>query len=308
MEGFVKSIVKVICIVAFVVLLIFVGNVMIIANNIQNATNVYCAYAFYAVLLVLLLVFVVIPAIKLLRMPSFMDLSKVKNNDTVEKVQKIALNLAANYPAKTEEEKVERKNFVDTVKSLGLSAQDELMECVNNEIDRRFANIDSEIKKYGKHVFVVTAISQNNRLDTFSVLILNFRMINDLIKSTGFRPNNIQMLKIYWRVMVTGAFAYATSDIVDFADETFLSEISTEIGEKVGSSILGKLLGVFTKSLADGAVNGLFTLRLGYVTKRYLQEGFETFNDKNARVRIYKQSLKDAWNCKKLINDVKLAS
>lgn len=309
MEGLVKSIVKVICILAFVAVLLFVGNVMVIASHIQNATNVYCAYAFYAALLVLLIIFVVIPIVKLLRMPSIMELSKVEDGDTVEKVQKIALNLAANYPATNEEEEKEGQTFAETVKGLGLTAKNELMQCVNNEIEKRFNNIDSKIKKYGKHVFIMTAISQNSRLDTVSVLILNFRMINDLIKSTGFRPNNFQMLKIYWRVMVTGAFAYATSEVVDMADESILSELSSNIGESIGSALFGKFLGIFAKSLADGAVNGLFTLRLGYVTKRYLQEGFDKLEDnakENERTKnIYKDSLFEAW---KSIKDIKMAS
>ena len=303
MKDMIRNIVKIMCILVFIVLLLFIGNVMVIANNIQNATNEYVAYAFYAVLLVLLLAFIIIPLVKLLKMPSMMEFPKVDDSYTAEKVQKIALNLAANYP---NNEKVEQKKFTDTVESAGLTDKDNLIKSVNNEIKRRFDNIESIIKRYGKHVFIVTAISQNNRLDTISVLILNFRMIKDLIKSTGFRPSNIQMLQIYWRVIVTGAFAYATSEAVDFADETFLSEMSTEIGEKVGSSILGKLLGVFTKSLADGAVNGLFTLRLGYVTKHYLEEGFDTFKDKTARVKIYKQSLRDAWKIRNVINETEI--
>ena len=309
MEGLIKSIVKVICILAFVASLLFVGNVIVIANYIQTATNAYCAYAFYAALFVLLLVFVVIPIIKLLRMPSVMEFSKVEENDTIEKIQKIAQNLAANYPASNEEEKKEGQLFAKTIKDLGSTAQNDLMECVNNEINKRLNNIDSKIKKYGKHVFIMTAISQNSRLDTISVLILNFRMINDLIKSTGFRPNNFQMLKIYWRVMVTGAFAYATSEVVDMADESILSELSTNIGESIGSALFGKFLGIFAKSLADGAVNGLFTLRLGYVTKRYLQEGFDKLEDeakeKERTKSIYKDSLFEAW---KSIKDIKMAS
>ena len=78
---------KIIGILIFVVLLMFVGNVITIANQIQMVTNVYCAYAFYVVLFVLLLVFVIIPIIKLLKMPVF-SFSKVNNTDySIEALQ-----------------------------------------------------------------------------------------------------------------------------------------------------------------------------------------------------------------------------
>ena len=300
MDKLMKSIIKIVCVLAFVVLLLFVGNVIVIANQIQTATNVYCAYAFYVVLLALLIIFIIKPVIKLLRMPSLISLSKVNEGYPTSEIRKIANNLAQNYQAETDEEKDAKRKFIEGVKECGTVSRNELIEkYVNPEIERRMSKIKGKIEQYRNRVFVLTAISQSNRFDAVSVWILNFRMINDLIKQTGFRPSYYQMFQIYWRVLATGAFAYAVSDVTDWADETFFSDISQEIGEKIGSAIFGKILGIFTKSLADGAVNALFTWRLGYVTKKYLEIGFDKFKDR--RMDIYKESIIECRNYVELI-------
>lgn len=299
-----KTIVTILCTAAFIVLLVFVGNVIVIANHILLVTNLYCVYAFYVVLLILAVKFLVLPIIRLVRMPQITILTKPTDNTSAKELYNIGKNLVKSFP---KERTNEKSTFERKVYSFGISQPSKQMTLVGEEIDKRIESIDDKIKRYGKRVFVLTAISQNSRFDTISVLILNFRMINDLIKSTGFRPNYYQLFQIYWRVLMTGAFAYATSEVSEMADEVFLSNISTEIGEKIGSATFGTLLGVFTKSLADGAVNGLLTLRLGYVTKKYLEIGFDKYKDHKQRISIYKQSVQEAWNCRKLINNKNVA-
>ena len=317
-----KLIIKVICTLAFVALLIFVGNVIVIANQIQMATNVYCMYAFYAVVLALLLYFIIIPMIKIQRMPSITELS-VDGDIAHKSLKNIADKLAECHPKKENKHYDDneladirpthyyshpknQREFKEQIDDCGESNDNKKMELVKNEIKIRMKTIDDKIKRYGKHVFIVTAISQSNKLDTLSVLILNFRMIKDLIESTGFCPSFYQMFQIYWRVLVTGVFAYATSEVTQLADETIFKDIGTEVAGKIGSETVGKLLGILTKSFVDGAINGLFTLRLGYVTKHYLEKGFDSFKDKDTRIAIYKQSLNEAWDCRKWINETEI--
>ena len=305
-----KCIVQVVCIVIFITLLLLVGNVMFIANQIQMATNKYFAYTFYIVVFALLIIYIIIPIIKLLKRPSLKEFT-FKSTDSVKN---IANKLKEHYPDIPEgdtEKKEKRNAFCKCIKESVIDGEivdiNKLKEAVKNEIENRKNAIDEKIILYGKRVFAITAISQSNRFDTISVWYLNFRMISDLIETTGFKPTKIQLLHIYWRVIATGAFAYVASEVTNGTDENFLSNIGEAIGEKIGSSIFGKILGIFTKSLADGAVNGLLTLRLGYVTKKYLEEGFDKFYDselngekvKNKRIDYYKESYRQAWKHKK---------
>ena len=296
MKELAKKLLSFVCVLAFIGLLIFVGNVVFLAKQIESVSNVYFAYAFYGVLFVLLLFFVVIPIIRLLKMPELPKLQTMDNKASAKEMRTIARNLVATFPEDREKEK---KNFQGKVERNSVSMPDSQRKLVENEIEKRQSDINSKITKYAKRVFALTAISQSNRFDAVTVWILNFRMINDLIQSTGFRPNGYQMFQIYWRVVVTGAFAYAVSDVADWTGEKLLDELSTEIGEKVGSSIFGNLIGIFTKSLADGAVNGLLTLRLGYITKKYLEIGFDKYKDKKEMLNVYKMAVKEAWKGKK---------
>ncbi|MBO7439902.1 MAG: DUF697 domain-containing protein [Bacteroidales bacterium] len=299
-----KKILTLFSILLFAGLIVFVGNVIVIAGQIMLVTNIYCVYGFYAVLLALFIIFVAAPIIRMVKMPQISKM-RIENQDKISAndLYAIGQNLSKHFP---DERKSEKEQFSRKVFKYGISQRDQQLKNVMDEINKRFENIDNKIKRYGKSVFILTAISQNNRFDTISVLIMNFRMIKDLIDSTGFSPGYRNLIKIYYRVLMTGAFAYAISDVTDMADETYLAGLETEVAEKIGSETLGKLLGILTKSIADGAVNGLFTLRLGYVTKHYLEEGFESFKDKKARVKIYKQSLQDAWKLRNVINETKL--
>ncbi len=299
-----KKIITIISILLFAGLIVFVGNVMVIASQILLVTNIYCVYGFYAMLIALFAVFIVMPIIRMVKMPQISKM-RIENQDKISanELYAIGQNLSKHFP---EERKDEKEQFSKNVFKYGISQRDMQLKNITDEINKRFERIDEKIKRYGKSVFVLTAISQNNRFDTISVLIMNFRMIKDLIDSTGFSPGYRHLIKLYYRILMTGAFAYAISDVTDMADETFLSGLETEVAEKVGSETFGKIFGILTKSLADGAVNGLFTLRLGYVTKHYLEEGFDTFKDKKARVRIYKQSLSDAWKLRNVINETEI--
>jgi uncharacterized membrane protein YcjF (UPF0283 family) len=305
MKEVVKKLLLFVCVLAFIGLLIFVGNVVFLAKHIESVSNVYFAYAFYGVLFVLLLFFVVLPIIRLCKMPELPKFHTTDSRTSNKEMLSVARNLVATFP---EERKSEKKYFSSAVESNSIAKPQSQSKLVEEEIKKRLAVIDETIKKYAKRVFVLTAISQSNRFDAITVWILNFRMIHDLISSTGFRPNGYQMFQIYWRVIVTGGFAYAVSDLADWTGEKLLNEMSTEIGEKVGSSIFGNLLGLFTKSLADGAVNGLLTLRLGYITQKYLEIGFDKYKDGKEMLNVYKWAIKEAWKSRKMINEIKLAS
>ena len=296
MKELAKRLLTFVCVLAFIGLLIFVGNVVFLAKQIESVSNVYFAYAFYGVLFVLLLFFVVIPIIRLCKMPELPKLQTMDNRTSDKEMRSVARNLVATFPDDRQDEK---KDFQYNVKHNSIANARDQRELVENVTAKRQTEIKSKITKYAKRVFALTAISQSNRFDAVTVWILNFRMVNDLIQSTGFRPNGYQMFQIYWRVVVTGAFAYAVSDAADWTGEKLLDELSTEIGEKIGSSIFGNRIGIFTKSLADGAVNGLLTLRLGYITKKYLEIGFDKYKDKKAMLNVYKMAVKESWKCKK---------
>ncbi len=270
-----------VCVLLFIGLLIFAGNVIIIANQIQMATNAYVAYAFYAVVLGLLGYYVARPAFKLVKMPPITEFKQINDKISDEDLRKVGERL------KSDDEKDNEfcKNF-DYYNSSS-SYKPKQIENVNGEIKRRFQLIEDEIRNSSIKAGVLTAISQNSKIDAVSVLIVNFKMIYKLITLAGFRPNNIQLLKIYWRILSAGVFAYALSETFNLASDS----VGGEVTEKIASAFAGKV----TKSVSDGIINGLLTWRLGYVTKKFLELGEEGFAKEDSKI-IYQDARKSVFD------------
>ena len=270
-----------VCVLLFISLLIFAGNVIIIANQIQMATNAYVAYAFYAVVLGLLGYYVARPAFKLVKMPPITEFKQI-----IDKISDADLrNIGERLKNADEKDNEFCKNF-DYYNSSS-SYKPKQIENVKGEITRRYNLIEDEIRNSAIKAGVLTAISQNSKIDAVSVLIVNYKMINRLIKLAGFRPNNIQLLKIYWRILSAGVFAYALSETFNLSSDS----VGGEISEKIASAFAGKV----TKSVSDGIINGLLTYRLGYVTKKFLELGEDGFAKEDTKI-IYQDARKSVFD------------
>ena len=72
----------------------------------------------------------------------------------------------------------------------------------------RIIGINRRIIEWAKSVFMITAISQNGKLDTVSVLYMNYKMIEDVIMASGFRPTRQQLFRQYVNILVTSIKTY----------------------------------------------------------------------------------------------------
>ena len=179
--------------------------------------------------------------------------------------------------------------------------------------------INKRIKEWGKTVFMVTAISQNGIFDSAAVMVMNYKLIEDLVLASGFRPTRPQMFRLYVRILTTSLISYCTSqvftdmdgvapfdiasDATDAADVTDvnpedLAGTSPELdGEDSLSGLLArfKIPGVVAESALQGAVNALLTLRIGYVTKAFLMEGPEALSGVRNKRAVKRQAIKSAF-------------
>jgi hypothetical protein len=144
---------------------------------------------------------------------------------------------------------------------------------------------------------MITALCQSGKIDALTSMVINFRMIGDLIRCSGFKPTHRQMFNQYARILVTSLFSYYISnslsnfeditiplgDAVNNADVDAFSET-----EFLGSLTSLKISGIIPASIIDGALNTLITLRIGYVTLSYLKKGSNELKGKSGvRVRRY---------------------
>ena len=335
---------------SFVILLL--GNVIIIGEKIASLSHVaWAEYAFYALILVVFYVVVIRPVVRVHRAPQIPALSIDGEWNTAQLVafgHKLADN--CNYIPKDkscpELRKLHQQRLREDLERYATS-KEELVQIISEELKLRIEGgelketsgphiedmysvriigINRRIIEWAKSVFMITAISQNGKLDTVSVLYMNYKMIEDVIMASGFRPTRQQLFRQYVNILVTSLMTFVPSEVFndmgsvapfgsladqssDAASDIDISDASVDgadvdlddIGDTVSGdtgflSILSnvKIPGVVIGSICDGIVNSLMTLRIGYVTRNYLIDGMNSLNGIKAKRKAKRAAVKEA--------------
>lgn len=340
---------------SFVILLL--GNIIIIGEKIASLLNVaWTEYAFYALILIVFYIVVIRPVVRVHRAPQIPALSIDGDWDVVQLVafgNKLADNCRYIPKDKTcpELRKLHQQKMREDIARYATD-KDELVQILSNELKLRIEGgelkevtgprvedvhsvriigINRRIIEWAKSVFMVTAISQNGKFDTVSVLYMNYKMIEDVIIASGFRPTRQQLFRQYVNILVTSLMTFVASEVFkdmdsvapfesladaspDAASDIDLSDVELsdvaadatdvdldDIGDTVSGGIgflnvLSKLSipGVVIGSICDGIVNSLMTLRIGYVTRNYLVGGMNSLNGIKAKRKAKRAAVKEA--------------
>lgn len=340
---------------SFVILLL--GNIIIIGEKIASLLNVaWTEYAFYALILIVFYAIVIRPVVRVHRAPQIPALSVDGDWDVAQLVafgNKLADNCRYIPKDKTcpELRKLHQQKMREDIARYATD-KDELVQILSNELKLRIEGgelkevtgprvedvhsvriigINRRIIEWAKSVFMVTAISQNGKFDTVSVLYMNYKMIEDVIIASGFRPTRQQLFRQYVSILVTSLMTFVASEVFkdmdsvapfesladatpDAASDIDLSDVELsdvaadatdvdldDIGDTVSGGIgflnvLSKLSipGVVIGSICDGIVNSLMTLRIGYVTRNYLVGGMNSLNGIKAKRKAKRAAVKEA--------------
>lgn len=335
---------------SFVILLL--GNIIIIGEKIASLSHVaWAEYAFYALMLIVFYAVVIRPVIRVHRAPQIPALSIDGEWDTAQLIafgHKLADN--CNYIPKDKTcpglRKLHQQKIREDLERYATD-KEELVQILSDELKLRIEGgelrevsgprvedmhsvriigINRRIIEWAKSVFMITAISQNGRLDTVSVLYMNYKMIEDVIIASGFRPTRQQLFRQYVNILVTSLMTFVASEVFkdmgsvapfesladpssDAASDIDLSDAAVDgadvdpddIGDTVSGgtgflSILSgmKIPGVVIGSICDGIVNSLMTLRIGYVTRNYLVDGMNSLNGIKAKRKAKRAAVKEA--------------
>ena len=261
---------------AILVLLGLISSALEIGERLRNI-HFSLEIAFYVLIAVVVIVGVVYPIVGVFRNPIFSldQLHDVDGNARLKWCKKLVNNLIENTVL-SEEEQIQVKGFLEK----GNEADDRLIEF----FDRKIApEIKSEIFKTARRVFIVTAASQNSVFDMLGVLSLNFMLIRKITELCGFRPNNLQIIRLYVRVLSMTVMAGVLESIN-------VEGIVTKVAEGFMSAPFASLLGVAVSSIMQGSTNALLTVRLGVMTKNYLLNA----DVSKTRNEIRKEALKEA--------------
>ena len=279
-----------------VLVILLLGNVITVGEKLGEICHtVYAEYAFYVLVFILVLAFVIVPIIKVHAAPEFPALGMGDETSDLKKLNSFGRKLVSNCGYIEDAE--QRAKHQEALRA-ELKACAEDMEGLKALIDREVAlrfdgskemgiqGVNSKMKEWAKSVFMITAVSQNNLVDTTVVLVMNYRQIEDLVLATGFRPTRAQMFRIYANILTTTLISYCTSEVLsDLAGETTLAGAMANL----------KIPGVISESAIQGAVNALLTLRIGYVTKTFLMEGPDALAGRTRRREVSIKAFKDAF-------------
>ena len=310
--------------------LLVTGNIIVIGEKIAEVTHLkWMEYAFYGLLAAFALYAVGLPLLRIHRAPTFPILG-IEGYKSEQQLKDFGKQLAAHcdYIADKKQRKAHQRQLqTDLLHATG--APDRLHAIVEQELNLRFngdkeagiLGVNERIKEWAKTVFMITAVSQNSKFDGLSVMLLNYKLIEDVITATGFRPTNRQLFKMYARILTTALITYALSealteagamgsfapfDFGDAADATDVDDIDVndigieeQMNDAGGLSVYAvlrrlKVPGIVVSSAVDGTLNALMTLRIGYITRAYLQKGPEALSGFANKRSVKLQAMRDA--------------
>lgn len=240
--------------VLIVILMMITASVIQVGEQLKSIHE-YAPYVFYGLVAILVYVLLIRPIVIILLSPSFsIDTTLDKNPKREYGVfKRVAKRL------------LEQEDLPDSIKEnikKSYSNPSALRDALQNAyIHHTKKKMNKIIREHAKTVMVSTAISQNGRLDFITVIVVNIKMIKELVLVCGFRPSFKNLAKLVINVFITALIAEGLENI--------------NIGDILPQStmnMLGEipLIKPIMSSVLEGVSNALLTLRIGIVTRKYL--------------------------------------
>ena len=239
---------------AILFILILLSSILDVGERLR-AIHAYVEYAFYGISVLLIYLLILRPIHIIFFSPSFsvettIDHEKVVNFGLYKRVARRLID-GGLLP---DEEVITLKESMGDAKAL----RERLNTAFNTHVKKKMNEV---IRKHAKTVMVSTAISQNGRLDFFTVVVVNLKMIKELVVMCGFRPSFKNLSKLTINVFTTALIAEGLENL-DLNEILPTSSVNT-----LGEIPFAKPL---LPSITQGISNGLLTLRIGIVTRKYL--------------------------------------
>jgi hypothetical protein len=235
-------------------ILILLSSILDVGERLRSITPIL-EYSFYGLAVLLVYLLILRPVHIILFSPSFSVETSLDpdSNHNFLVYKRVAKRLIAQGQL-PEEEVTKLKAAMNTSSEL----RPALYHAYNKVVKKQMNQI---IKKNAKTVMISTAISQNGRLDFFTIIVVNLKMIKELVVMCGFRPTFKNLAKLTINVFTTALIAEGLENM----DLNDLLPAST-------MNVLGEipLVKPVVSSVVQGMSNALLTLRIGIVTRKYL--------------------------------------
>lgn len=237
-------------------LLMLLSSVLDVGERLRNISK-YLEYGFYALTIILVYALILRPVQIIAFSPTFSIQTTLDDEKTSYKNYRLYKRVVRRLLDEAYLPDEEKQNLLATINDRVL-LQENLNHAFNKYVKKE---INKRIKKHAKTVMISTAISQNGRLDFFTVIVVNLRMIKELVQMCGFRPSYKNLSKLTVNVFTTALIAEGLENL-DINDVLPQSTMNT-LGE---IPLIKPILSSFTQGMS----NALLTLRIGIVTRKYL--------------------------------------
>lgn len=245
-----------------VVLIVFV---LIVINQLvafyQNLETIHPILAIVGTtfLGLILIALIVSPFVLIAKLPA--PLPFPDNNEDLEKYQRQFKDKLSKHPISIEH-KLDPHNQDDLVQ----------IELTLKE------KADKIIFESASAVFISTAISQNGKLDAFTVLAAQLRLIWKVAHVYWQRPSLKNMRQLYTNVAIS-AMAASGIEQIDLSQQIqpILNAVIKSPGKQI--PVLGNAAHIITDSILEGTVNAFLTLRVGVLTKNYCFPEVRSINE-----------------------------
>lgn len=236
-------------------ILILLSSVLDVGERLRRIHS-YLEYGFYGLSFILVYVLIIRPVNIIMFSPAFsvettLDETTNKNHRVYKRVAKRLL-ATEDLP----------ENEVVRLQDALNSTPEDLRLALNHTFVKHIKKkMNQVIKKNAKTVMISTAISQNGRLDFFTVVVVNIKMVKELVVMCGFRPSFKNLAKLTINVFTTALIAEGLENM--------------DIGEVLPQSTMNTLSDIplirpVLSSVTQGISNALLTLRIGVVTRKFL--------------------------------------
>ncbi|MGN0807798.1 MAG: YcjF family protein [Candidatus Coproplasma sp.] len=137
------------------------------------------------------------------------------------------------------------------------------------------------VKKSAKQVILqsslksamYSALSQDSKIDTLLIAVVNLQMIKDIIFLYGFRPSETKLVKIFASVVKNSLIAYGLGGV-----KIGNGIVRTMSDAMKGLPFLGEVIATVVDSSVQGLANGTLTAVIGYQTIKYLTVEYKLQN------------------------------
>lgn len=242
--------------------------------------NQIAGYISIAPALAVFIIFYVVPLVKINSLPIFQTVVDERNVKAAKahntKVREELADGMIHFAGKTD-----NIGWYDETRigKLAIARQTKNNEDLKNTLSEIF---DKDVRKQARgmitksaiNVGLLTALSQDDKLDSAIIAMFELNLVKDILFLYGFRPSDARLAKIFGSVISSALISYGFSQISVKATSGLL-EMGLNIAKAAGKNVaaISALAGVISTvvgSASQGIVNGILTTVIGKQTQKYL--------------------------------------